>query len=231
MNDRREPLEKQCGQIYWSTRTTTCKRVHPTFLCLCLLHYIFQQHFCQWEQALCRFIWGSLRLHHFIRLCHLPDAMGQIFTCSCWKDNLLVQRKPCLRLWQKWWLILDGKLGAIRKGACLELQLIWFVWVKHHHTAAPQEAFPSWSICASPCNILPVSCSSRAQRLMCFWKDSEIWLKFWSAVCYWLWIILLWGVFLVHLQVLKRNAVNLNNAALCNHSTDGFSLSQSPTLS
>lgn len=102
--------------------------------------------FCQWEQALHRFIRGLLRFHHFIRL--------------------------CLRLWQRQWLILDGKLGAIRKGACLELQLIRFVWVKHHHTAAPQEAFSSWSICASLCNIFSASCSSGVQCLMCFWRDS-----------------------------------------------------------
>lgn len=107
--------------------------------------YIPATCFCQWEQALYRFIQGLLRLHHFIRL--------------------------CLRLWQRWWLILDGKLGAIRKGACFVLQLIWFVWVNHHHTAVLQEAFPSWSICASLCNMLSASCSSRVQCLMCFWRD------------------------------------------------------------
>ena len=40
-----------------------------------------------------------------------------LFACSCrWKDNALMQPEPRLRSWQRWSLILDGKVGCHHAG-------------------------------------------------------------------------------------------------------------------
>lgn len=134
--------------------------------------YIPATCFCQWEQALHRFIRGLLRFHHFIRL--------------------------CLRLWQRQW---QWQTGGYQEGS-----LPWAaadticVGQTPPHCSSTGSIFQLVHLCffvQYPLCFLLLRSTVLNVLLERFF---EILLKFWSAVCYWLWIILLWEVFLVCLQ-------------------------------
>lgn len=169
---KKTPWKTTWANLLLHQNRDTCQRFHPTFLYLCLLHYIFQQHVFASESRLCT---------------DSSEVCLDFITSSGLK-----------RLWQRQW---QWQTGGYQEGS-----LPWAaadticVGQTPPHCSSTGSIFQLVHLCffvQYPLCFLLLRSTVLNVLLERFF---EILLKFWSAVCYWLWIILLWEVFLVCLQ-------------------------------